>query len=301
MARELEGKVAVVTGAASGIGLASTEAMMAAGARVVLVDRDDAALAALCSKHGDAAIPLVVDLLDAKACASLVPRVLQIAGQIDILHANAGSYVGGDLVDADTAAIDRMLNLNVNVVMKNVHDVLPHMIARRTGDIIVTSSLAAHFPTPWEPVYAASKWAINCFVQTVRRQVFKHGIRVGAVSPGPVISALLADWPEDVRESKIRPPGQKDLSALAVKQQIQRRLKFLEVEVEREEKTLEDVRNEVGHEYHEAVWMLKLTIAQLKSELVWVKQVARELPKRATAANPKVLAEPIARHRRRIG
>jgi ribitol 2-dehydrogenase len=197
MARELEGKVAVVTGAASGIGLACSEAMMAAGARVVLVDRDDAALATLCSKHGDSAIPLVVDLLDTKACAELVPRVLESAGQIDILHANAGSYVGGELVDADTTAIDRMLNLNVNVVMKNVHDVLPHMIARRTGDIIVTSSLAAHFPTPWEPVYASSKWAINCFVQTVRRQVFKHGIRVGSISPGPVASALLADWPEE--------------------------------------------------------------------------------------------------------
>ena len=90
-------------------------------------------------------------------------------------------------------------------------------------------------------------------------------------------------------------------SPLAVKQQIQRRLKFLEVEVEREEKTLEEVRHEVGHEYHEAVWMLKLTIAQLKSELVWVKQVARELPKRATAANPKVLAAPIARQRRTVG
>src|ERR1700682_619591 len=76
---------------------------------------------------------------------------LEKAGQLDILHANAGTYVGGDLVDADTGAIDRMLNLNVNVVMKNVHDVLPHMIERRTGDIIVTSSLAAHFPTPWEP------------------------------------------------------------------------------------------------------------------------------------------------------
>ncbi len=203
MASELQGKVAVVTGAASGIGLACSEAMMAAGARVVLVDRDDAALATLCSKHGDAAIPLVVDLLDTKACAALVPRVLQSAGQIDILHANAGSYVGGELVDANTAAIDRMLNLNVNVVMKNVHDVLPHMIARRTGDIIVTSSLAAHFPTPWEPVYASSKWAINCFVQTVRRQVFKHGIRVGSISPGPVASALLADWPEEkLREAR---------------------------------------------------------------------------------------------------
>ncbi|WP_166298153.1 SDR family oxidoreductase [Bradyrhizobium sp. 2S1] len=203
MAKQLEGKVAAVTGAASGIGLASSEAMLGAGARVVMVDRDAAALQALAGKHGDAVIPLVIDLLDPADCATLLPKVLAGAGQLDILHANAGSYVGGDLVDADTSAIDRMLNLNVNVVMKNVHDVLPHMIARGTGDIIVTSSLAAHFPTPWEPVYASSKWAVNCFVQTVRRQVFKHGIRVGSISPGPVISALLADWPaEKLQEAK---------------------------------------------------------------------------------------------------
>jgi ribitol 2-dehydrogenase len=205
MAGELEGKVAVVTGAASGIGLASAQAMLAAGARVVMVDRDEAALKALGAKHDGKVIPLVIDLLDPKACATLLSKVLEKAGQLDILHANAGLYVGGDLVDNDTPAIDRMLNLNVNVVMKNVHDVLPHMIERRTGDIIVTSSLAAHFPTPWEPVYASSKWAIDCFVQTVRRQVFKHGIRVGAISPGPVITALLADWPpqklKEARES----------------------------------------------------------------------------------------------------
>src|SRR5207244_13458516 len=67
----------------------------------------------------------------------------------------------------------------------------------------VTSSLAAHFPTPWEPGYASSKWAVNCFVQTVRRQVFKHGLRVGSISHGPVISALIADWPEEkLREAK---------------------------------------------------------------------------------------------------
>jgi ribitol 2-dehydrogenase len=200
VANELNDKVAVVTGAASGIGLATTEALLAAGARVVMVDRDAAALQAITSRHGDAVVPLVINLLDPQDCATLLPRVLELAGRLDILHANAGSYVGGDLVDADTAAIDRMLNLNINVVMKNVHDVLPHMIAQRTGDIIVTSSLAAHYPTPWEPVYAASKWAINCFVQTVRRQVFKHGIRVGAISPGPVVTGLLADWPPEKLE-----------------------------------------------------------------------------------------------------
>jgi len=196
MSEELKDKVAVVTGAAAGIGLASSKAIMAAGARVVLVDRDEEALNRVCERHGDAAIPMVMDLLDADACAELVPRVLEKTGQIDILHANAGIYVGGDLVDADTDEIDRMLNLNVNVVMKNVRDVLPHLIERGSGDIVVTSSLAGHFPTPWEPVYASSKWAINCFVQVMRRQVFKHGIRVGSVSPGPVITALLDDWSE---------------------------------------------------------------------------------------------------------
>lgn len=202
MANELEGKFAAVTGSASGIGLASAEAMLAAGASVVFIDRDEAALADVCGRH-EKAIPLVLDLLDTEACKTLMPRILDVAGHLDIFHANAGMYVGGDLVDADNDAIDRMLNLNVNVVMKNVHDVLPHMIERKTGDIIVTSSLAGHYPTPWEPVYASSKWATNCFVQTTRRQVFKHGIRVGSISPGPVITGLLKDWsPEKLQEAR---------------------------------------------------------------------------------------------------
>ncbi|WP_269523455.1 SDR family oxidoreductase [Coraliomargarita parva] len=193
----LEGKIAAVTGGASGIGLASTKGMVEAGAQVVVIDRDEAALASLNQEFGDRIIPLSIDLLDPVSCASMLPRILGKVDHLDIFHANAGLYVGGDLVDASSEAIDRMLNLNVNVVMKNVHDVLPHMIERGTGDIIVTSSLAAHYPTPWEPVYASSKWAINCFVQVVRRQVFKHGIRVGSISPGPVVTNLVSGWPED--------------------------------------------------------------------------------------------------------
>jgi ribitol 2-dehydrogenase len=198
LSRPLQGQVAAVTGAASGIGLASAEALLAAGAQVVLIDRDQRALDALREKHGHAVLPLQLDLLDRERCAALLPELLALAGRLDVFHANAGLYVGGDLVDASHDAIDRMLNLNINVVMKNVRDVVAHMMSQGVkGDIIVTSSLAAHFPTPWEPVYASSKWAIDCFVQTTRRQVFKHGIRVGSVSPGPVVTALLADWPAD--------------------------------------------------------------------------------------------------------
>ncbi|EJB04262.1 ribitol 2-dehydrogenase [Rhizobium leguminosarum] len=200
---ELNGKIAAVTGAASGIGLASTEAMLAAGATVVLVDRDEKALEAVCSRLGERAIPLVINLLNPNECAGLLEGVLAKTGKLDILHANAGTYIGGDLVETDLDTIDRMLNLNVNVVIKNVHNVIPHMIERGTGDIVVTSSVAGHSAIPWEPVYSSSKWAMTCFVQTMRRQLLKNGIRVGSVSPGPVISALLADWPEEnLRKAK---------------------------------------------------------------------------------------------------
>lgn len=200
MSHSLQGKNAAVTGAASGIGWASAQAMLEAGAVVVLVDRDAKALERVCAGYANA-IPLVIDLLDTEACKSLIPQILErLPGSLDIFHANAGLYVGGDLVDADPDAIDRMLNLNINVVMKNVRDVIKHMSPNKTGDIVVTSSLAAHFPTPWEPVYASSKWAIDCFVQTTRRQVFKDGLRIGSVSPGPVITALLDDWPEEKLE-----------------------------------------------------------------------------------------------------
>jgi ribitol 2-dehydrogenase len=200
---ELKGKIAAVTGAASGIGLASTEAMVAAGAKVVLVDRDERALASVCGRLGDLAVPLVVDLLDSEQCARLLEGILAKVDHLDIFHANAGTYIGGDLVEASLDAIDRMLNLNVNVVIKNVRTVAPHMIVRGTGDIIVTSSVAGHSAIPWEPVYSPSKWAMTSFVQAMRRQLLKSGVRVGSVSPGPVISALLADWPEEnLRKAK---------------------------------------------------------------------------------------------------
>jgi ribitol 2-dehydrogenase len=74
--------------------------------------------------------------------------------------------------------------------------VLPHMIERRTGDIIVTSSIAGIVPVVWEPIYTASKFAVQAFVHTVRRQIAPHGVRIGSVAPGPVVTALLDDWPK---------------------------------------------------------------------------------------------------------
>ena len=196
MTRELHGKVAAVTGAASGIGLECARTMLAAGARVVLVDRAEDRLQSLCAELGPEAIPLVIDLAEPKSVATMMPQILEKAGSLDIFHANAGAYIGGDVVEGDPDAWDRMLNLNINAAFRSVHAVLSHMVERRSGDIILTSSVAGVIPVVWEPIYTASKHAVQAFVHTVRRQVAKHGIRVGAVLPGPVVTALLSDWPK---------------------------------------------------------------------------------------------------------
>lgn len=193
---KLTGKVAAVSGAASGIGLECARAMLAEGAKVVLIDRAGDKLDALCAGLGPNAYPLVVDLLDGAQASGILPRILALTGQLDIFHANAGAYVGGPVQDGDPDAWDRMLNLNINAAFRSVHAVLPHMIDRKTGDIILTSSIAGVVPVVWEPIYTASKFAVQAFAHTIRRQLAPHGIRVGAVLPGPVVTALLDDWPK---------------------------------------------------------------------------------------------------------
>ena len=203
MGDELHGKVAAVTGAASGIGLECARAMLGAGARVVLIDRAGDELDRLCAEFGPQAIPLMVDLLDPASVGSMMPAILERAGRLDVFHANAGSYVGGDVIEGDPDAWDRMLNLNVNACFRSIHAVLPHMVEREGGDVVVTSSVAGVIPVVWEPIYTASKHAVQAFVHTVRRQVAKHGIRVGAVLPGPVVTALLDDWPRAKMEEAL--------------------------------------------------------------------------------------------------
>ena len=196
MADELNGKVAAITGAASGIGLECAKTLLNAGARVVLIDRAEESLRKICAELGDSAIPVVIDLFSPASVKTMMPQILEKAGHLDIFHANAGSYIGGDVVDGDPDAWDKMLNLNINSVFRSIQTVLPHMVDRKTGDILVTSSIAGIVPVVWEPIYTASKHAVQAFVHTVRRQVSKHGIRVGAIQPGPVVTALLADWPK---------------------------------------------------------------------------------------------------------
>jgi ribitol 2-dehydrogenase len=203
MSKTMQNKTAAITGAASGIGLECARILIEEGAQVVLIDRADDRLNALCEELGDNAKPLVIDLLDGPQVSSMGPKIEALVGPLDIFHANAGAYVGGPAAEGDPDVWDRILNLNINAAFRSVQAVLPRMIERKSGDVIFTSSVAGVVPVVWEPIYTASKFAVQAFLHATRRQVSQYGIRMGAVLPGPVVTALLDDWPTEKMEEAL--------------------------------------------------------------------------------------------------
>lgn len=203
MAISIENKVAAITGAASGIGLECARTLINAGAKVVLIDRAEERLNQLVAELGENAIPLVVDLMKPEQVDGMLDAILQKAGCLDIFHANAGAYIGGPVAEGDPDVWDNVLNLNINAAFRCVRAVLPHFIAQKSGDVLFTSSIAGVVPVIWEPIYTASKFAVQAFVHSTRRQVSEHGVRVGAVLPGPVVTALLDDWPKEKMEEAL--------------------------------------------------------------------------------------------------
>ncbi|UBX48302.1 SDR family oxidoreductase [Providencia alcalifaciens] len=203
MAISLENKVAAITGAASGIGLECARTLLKAGAKVVLIDRAEERLNQLVAELGDNAIPLVIDLMKPEQVDGMLDAILAKAGRLDIFHANAGAYIGGPVAEGDPDVWDKVLNLNINAAFRSVRAVLPHFIEQKSGDVLFTSSIAGMVPVIWEPIYTASKFAVQAFVHSTRRQVSQHGVRVGAVLPGPVVTALLDDWPKEKMEEAL--------------------------------------------------------------------------------------------------
>ncbi|WP_108399008.1 SDR family oxidoreductase [Devosia submarina] len=201
MAQSISGRVAVVTGASSGIGRAAARALAAEGARVALVARSTEKLEALKTELGGDTLVVSADLTKAADVDSAIRTVTDHFGQIDILFANAGSYVTGDVAEGDADQFDAVISVNVNAVFRMVRATLPGMIERRSGDIVVTSSISGHQAIHWEPIYSATKHAVQSFVHGVRRQVAPHNVRVGALAPGIVLNELwgLTDQAEIVR------------------------------------------------------------------------------------------------------
>lgn len=199
----LVGKVAAVTGAAAGIGLECARTLHRAGATVVLIDRDEERLQQALSGLHERAFALQVDLMNGPQVDNMLKGILDLAGGLHIFHANAGAYIGGAVAEGDPDVWEKVLKLNTSSAFRSVRAVLPYLIEQKSGDIVFTSSIAGVVPVVWEPIYTASKFAVQAFVHATRRQVAQYGVRVGAVLPGPVVTSLLDNWPKAKMEEAL--------------------------------------------------------------------------------------------------
>lgn len=190
MHNSLAGRVAIVTGASSGIGRATAQALAGSGVKLALAARSHDKLAALAAELGPDALALPTDVTRETDVAELVRATREHFGAIDILFANAGVYVAGEVPEGDPTEWANLIEVNVTGVLRCVHAALPHMIDNGSGDILITSSVSGHQAIEWEPVYSASKHAIRSFVHGLRRQLAPRGIRVGAIAPGMVANEL---------------------------------------------------------------------------------------------------------------
>jgi len=190
MAHPLDGKVVIITGGSSGIGAATARALADCGCRLVLAARSQAKLESLAAELGADAIAVPTDVTRSADVHSLVQRTLERFGCIDVLFANAGIYIPGQVADGDPDAWANLIDVNINGVFRTVHAVLPHLRAQGSGDILVTTSISGFIDIHWEPIYSASKHAVQGFVHTLRRQVAPDGIRVQSIAPGMVANEL---------------------------------------------------------------------------------------------------------------
>ena len=190
MEHPLSGKVVIITGASRGIGAAAARALAPLGCKLTLAARSADRLRALAQELGAAALDVPTDITRGPDVERMVTSTLDRFGRVDVLFANAGIYIPGEVAEGDPDAWAALMDVNIDGVLRSVRAVLPHMMAQRSGDILVTSSISGHVDIVWEPIYSMSKHAVQTFVHTLRRQAASHNIRVGAIAPGMVANEL---------------------------------------------------------------------------------------------------------------
>ena len=189
MVGRLDGAVALVTGASSGIGAATALALAAEGAGVALVARRRDRLEALAARIGDAAIVIEADVTDADQAAAAVARTVEVGGRLDVLLNNAGVMLLGPAVGAPIEEWDRMVAVNVQGVLHTTHAALPHLIEaaatspRGVSDLVIVSSTAGRAARSGSGVYNLTKFGVGAFSEALRQEVTRRHVRVGLIEP----------------------------------------------------------------------------------------------------------------------
>jgi len=184
MAGKLNGKVAVITGGNSGIGLATAKLFHEEGARVIITGRRKDSVEAAVSEMGEGTIGILSEAGDLNAIRRLYQEVKETAGKIDILFLNAGVATFGPFHSIDEATFDEMVNVNFKGLFFNVQTAFP--LFNDGASIIFNTSIADQKGFPNTNVYAATKAAVRSLARTLSTELLDRKIRVNAVAPGPI-------------------------------------------------------------------------------------------------------------------
>jgi NAD(P)-dependent dehydrogenase (short-subunit alcohol dehydrogenase family) len=184
----LKNKRALVTGGSSGIGLETAKQFVSEGARVAITGRDPAALELARKELGDQAIYIVSDASDAAAQKDVAEKLKEEFGNLDILFVNAGIADLKPIEQFDEAAFDRAFNINVRGPFFLIRALLP--VFANPASIVLNASINAHIGMPNASVYSASKAALLSLARTLSAELIPRGIRLNAVSPGPIATPL---------------------------------------------------------------------------------------------------------------
>ncbi|HWW77033.1 MAG TPA: SDR family oxidoreductase, partial [Pyrinomonadaceae bacterium] len=200
---KLEGKVAVVTGGNSGIGLATAAEFAREGARVVITGRDARTLAEAAREIGGDVLALRSDASSLADIGELFAAVGERYGRVDVLFVNAGVAKFAPVEETDEALFDEVMDINLKGAYFTVRKALP--LLSRGASVILNASVVAHVGLPNASVYTASKAALLSLVRTLSADLVGRGIRVNAVSPGPVETPIFGKMglaPESIDETK---------------------------------------------------------------------------------------------------
>ena len=193
MAETVDGRVAAITGASSGIGEATALALAGAGAAVALAARRADRIEALAKRiegDGGRALAHPADITDEREARGFVEATYEHLGRLDILVNNAGLMLLGPVEGADTNEWRRMIEINCLGLLYCTHAALPVMREQGGGHIVNVSSVAGRFANPGSAVYNMTKWGVNGFSEALRKEALHSGIRVTLVEPGVVATEL---------------------------------------------------------------------------------------------------------------
>jgi ribitol 2-dehydrogenase len=182
--------VALITGGSSGFGRAAALTLSEQGVKLALSALPSTGLDLVASQIPTETKLIEGDLTEPNQVERFVDAAVKHFGRADILLGNAGVFCAGPIIEGDPEVWDKALQINVSSVFRLVRAVLPQMKEQGSGEIILTSSISGHQAIHGEPVYSASKHAIQAFTHGLRRQLIGTGIKVGAIAPGIAMTNL---------------------------------------------------------------------------------------------------------------